>query len=85
LPRKRERRLAVPLFTLADLKGELAVLSAKGRQIEPEAPTIRYVAELIGSDTDSDPVADRVMVSCCDPLAIALTAAALMATLWVPA
>jgi hypothetical protein len=28
-------------------------VTAKGRQIETEAAPIRYVAELIGADTDS--------------------------------
>jgi hypothetical protein len=64
---------------LADLKTERAALSAKGRQIETEAAPIRYVAELIGSDTDSEQAIRwliALMVLCCDPLAIALTAAA---------
>jgi hypothetical protein len=39
--------------TLAALKAERASLAAKGRQIETEAAPIRYVAELIGADTDS--------------------------------
>ena len=64
---------------LADLKTERAALSAKGRRIETEAAPIRYVAELIGSDTDSEQAIRwliALMVLCCDPLAIALTAAA---------
>jgi hypothetical protein len=64
---------------LADLKIERGALSAKGRQIETEAAPIRYVAELIGSDTDSEQAIRwliALMVLCCDPLAIALTAAA---------
>ncbi len=47
---------------LADLKSKRAALGAKGRQIETEAAPIRYVAELVGADTDSergDPVANR--------------------------
>src|SRR6266446_4033552 len=51
--------------TLADLKTERA--------------PIRYVAELIGADTDSERAIRwliLMMVLCCDPLAIALTAAA---------
>jgi len=54
-------------------------LSAKGRHIETEAAPIRYVAELIGSGTDSEQAIRWLsarMVLCCDPLAIALTAAA---------
>jgi cytolysin (calcineurin-like family phosphatase) len=40
--------------TLADLKAERAALGAKGRQIETEAAPIRYVAELLGADADSE-------------------------------
>lgn len=40
--------------TLADLKAERAALGAKDRQIETEAAPIRYVAELVGADTDSE-------------------------------
>jgi len=64
---------------LADLKAERAALGAKGRQIETEAASIRYVAELIGADADSERAIRwliALMVLCCDPLAIALTAAA---------
>jgi hypothetical protein len=65
--------------TLADLKAERAALTAKGRQIETETAPIRYVAELIGADTDSERAIRwliALMVLCCDPLAIALTASA---------
>ena len=65
--------------TLADLKADRAALGAKGRQIETEAAPIRYVAELLGSDADSERAIRwliALMVLCCDPLAIALTAAA---------
>ena len=51
----------------------------QGRQTETEAAPIRYVAELIGTDTDSERAIRwliALMVLCCDPLAIALTAAA---------
>ena len=54
-------------------------MAAKGRAVESEAAPIRYVAELIGTDTDSDRVIRwliLMMVLCCDPLAIALTAGA---------
>jgi hypothetical protein len=64
---------------LADLKAERAALGAKGKQIETEAAPIRYVAELIGADTDSERAIRwliALIVLCCDPLAIALTAAA---------
>ena len=63
---------------LADLKTERAALGAKERQMETEAAPIRYVAELIGADTDSERAIRwliALMVLCCDPLAIALTAA----------
>jgi hypothetical protein len=64
---------------LAALKTERASVAAKGRQIETEAAPIRYVAEIIGADTDSERAIRwliALMVLCCDPLAIALTAAA---------
>jgi hypothetical protein len=54
-------------------------VAAKGRQIETEAAPIRYVAELLGAGTDSERAIRwliALMVLCCDPLAIALTAAA---------
>jgi len=65
--------------TLAALKAERAQVAAKGRQAETEAAPIRYVAELIGADTDSERAIRwliALMVLCCDPLAISLTAAA---------
>jgi hypothetical protein len=64
---------------LAALQTERASVAAKGRQIETEAAPIRYVAELLGADTDSERAIRwliLMMVLCCDPLAIALTAAA---------
>jgi hypothetical protein len=64
---------------LADLKAERAAINAKGKQIETEAAPIRYVAELIGADTDSERAIRwliALIVLCCDPLAISLTAAA---------
>ncbi len=66
-------------LTLADLKAERAAVGAQGRQIETEAAPIRYVADLVGADTDSERAIRwliALMVLCCDPLAIALTAAA---------
>jgi hypothetical protein len=51
----------------------------KGKQLETEPAPIRYVAELLGTDTDSERAIRwliALMVMCCDPLAIALTAAA---------
>jgi hypothetical protein len=65
--------------TRADLKAERATTAAKGRQIETEAAPIRYVAELDGADADSERAIRwliALMVLTCDPLAIALTAAA---------
>jgi hypothetical protein len=65
--------------TLAALQAQRAGVAAKGRQIETEAAPIRYVAELVGADTDSEKAIRwliALMVLCCDPLAIALTAAA---------
>jgi hypothetical protein len=62
---------------LAALKAERASVAARGRQIESEAAPIRYVAELVGTDTDSERAIRwliALMVLCCDPLAIALTA-----------
>ena len=61
------------------LKVERASLTAKSRQIETEAAPIRYVAELVGADTDSERAIRwliALMVLYCDPLAIALTTAA---------
>jgi hypothetical protein len=65
--------------TLAALKTERASVAAKGRQIETEAAPIRYVAEWLDTDTDGERMIRwliALMVLCCDPLAIALTAAA---------
>jgi hypothetical protein len=61
------------------LKAERASVAAKGRQAETEAAPIRYVAELVGANTDSERAIRwliALMVLCCDPPAIALTAAA---------
>jgi hypothetical protein len=65
--------------TLASLKAERAALAAQNRRIETEAAPIRYVAEFVGANTDSERAIRwliALMVLCCDPLAIALTAAA---------
>jgi hypothetical protein len=65
--------------TLAALKAERAGVAANGRRIETEAAPIRYVAEFLGINTDSERAIRwliALMVLCCDPLAIALTAAA---------
>jgi hypothetical protein len=65
--------------TLASLRAERATVAPKGRRIETEAAPIRYVAELVGAETDSKRAIRwliLLMVLTCDPLAIALTAAA---------
>ena len=46
--RKRESAILVTLQT------ERAQVAAKGRQAETEAAPIRYVAEMLGADTDSE-------------------------------
>ncbi len=54
-------------------------MAAQSRNIETEAAPIRYVTELLGVDTDSERAIRwliALMVLCCDPLAIALTAVA---------
>jgi hypothetical protein len=54
---------------LADLKSERGALTAKGRQIETEAAPIKYVAELLGTDADSERAIRwliLMMVLCCD-------------------
>ena len=54
---------------MATLKAERTQVAATGRQAETEAAPIRYVAELVGADTDSE-LAIRwliaLMVLCCD-------------------
>src|SRR5258706_1153879 len=60
--------------TLATLKAERASLAAQGHKIETEAAPIRYVAELIGVEIDSERTIRwliPLMVLRCDPLAIA--------------
>jgi hypothetical protein len=72
---ERKREAAV----LAALQAERASVAAKGRQIETEAAPVRDVAELLGTDADSERAIRwliALMVLCCDPLAIVLTAAA---------
>ena len=70
---------ARPLPESGGLQTQRATVTAKGRQIETEAAPIRYVAGLVGADTDSERAICSLialMVLCCDPLATALTAAA---------
>jgi hypothetical protein len=64
--------------TLAAMKAERASVAAKGRQIETEAAPIRYVAAIFGVDDQETAIRWLIplMVLTCDPLAIALTAAA---------
>jgi hypothetical protein len=81
---KRGRTNAAPLaidgqrkarqVLAGDLKTELATLGANGRQIEAEAALIRHVV-----DTDSEWAIRwllALMVLCCEPPAMAVTAAA---------
>jgi len=54
-------------------------VAAQGRKIETEAAPIRYVAEMVSADRDPERAIRwliALVVLCCDPLAIALTAAA---------
>jgi hypothetical protein len=65
--------------SLAALKAERASVAARGRQIETEAAPIRSVTEVVGTDTDSERAIRwliRLMLLCCDRLAIASTAVA---------
>jgi hypothetical protein len=63
--------------TLAGLKGEAGAVAAKSRQIEVEAAPIMYVAQLMGATTEQAiRLLILLMVLTCDPLALALTAAA---------
>ena len=60
-------------------EGGTCCRGVKGKQLETKAAPIRYVAELLGTDTDSERAIRwliALMVLTCDPLAIALTAAA---------
>jgi hypothetical protein len=64
--------------TLVTLTADRASVVARRRQAETEATPIRYVAAGFGL-TDSETAIRwliALMVLCCDPLAIALTAAA---------
>jgi hypothetical protein len=57
---------------------ERAQEAARGRQIEAEAAPIVYVVEMLGVGGDSERAIRwliALMMLCCDPLAIALTAA----------
>jgi hypothetical protein len=63
--------------TLAALKSEAGAVAAKSRQVEVEAAPIMYVAQLMGATTEQAiRLLILLMVLTCDPLALALTAAA---------
>jgi len=62
---------------LAGLKSEAGAIAARGRQIEVEAAPIMFVAQLLGGTTEQAiRLLILLMVLTCDPLALALTAAA---------
>jgi hypothetical protein len=62
---------------LAGLKADQAATAAKARAVAVEAAPIMYVAALFGGTTgQAIRLLILLMVLCCDPLAIALTAAA---------
>jgi hypothetical protein len=63
---------------LADLKVERGRVQARASIAESEATPLRYAAELLGMGGDDERAIRwlvALMVLCCDPLAIALTAA----------
>jgi hypothetical protein len=63
---------------LADLKAERGAAAARGRASEAEAAPVMYVAQLFGIEGDAERIIRwliAAMVMCCDPLALALTAA----------
>jgi hypothetical protein len=63
---------------LADLKVERGGVQARASIAESEATPLRYAAELLGMGGDDERAIRwlvALMVLCCDPLAIALTAA----------
>jgi hypothetical protein len=63
--------------TLAALKSEAGAVAARTRQMEIEAAPIMYVAQLMGATTEQAiRMLILLMVLTCDPLAVALTAAA---------
>jgi hypothetical protein len=64
---------------LADPKVEKAAVEGERRKVEADLGPVRYLAMLIGADADAERTIRwliALMVLCCDPLAIALTAAA---------
>ena len=70
-----ERRHEADILT--KLKTEQAAVAARVRAVEVESAPLRYVAQLIGATTEEAiRMLILLMVLTCDPLAIALTAAA---------
>jgi hypothetical protein len=62
---------------LAALKSEAAAVAARNHKIEVEAAPIMYVAQMLGASTEQAiRMLILLMVLTCDPLALALTAAA---------
>ncbi len=62
---------------LASLKSEAAAIAARNHRIEVEAAPIMYVAQMMGASTEQAiRMLILLMVLTCDPLALALTAAA---------
>jgi hypothetical protein len=62
---------------LAALKGDAAAVAARTHRIEIEAAPIMYVAQMMGASTEQAiRMLILLMVLTCDPLAVALTAAA---------
>jgi hypothetical protein len=54
-----------PVLWWAALKAGRASLAAQSRRIETEAAPIRYVAELVGADTDSELRHSRILCCLC--------------------
>lgn len=63
--------------TLATLKSDAAAVTARNHRLEIEAAPIMYVAQVLGASTEQAiRLLILMMVLTCDPLALALTAAA---------
>jgi hypothetical protein len=70
-----QRRREAEVF--ANLKSEAGAIAARSRKIEVEAAPIMYVAQLMGGTTEQViRLLILLIVLTCDPLALALTAAA---------
>jgi hypothetical protein len=64
--------------TYANIKGELAEVTAQGHRVQAEALPLRYVTEVLGLGADDERSIRwliLLMVLCTDPLAVVLTAA----------